>query len=321
MYALIHRQSLKPHKSPSLVRSRGRALARDPFPRPVQPAPRDKIGAAMSGGHALREPERTLFESRFRHDFGRVRIHDDARADAAARAVSADAYTQGDHVVFRSGRYAPGTLAGRRLLAHELVHVLQQSGRTTSPASVSRRGAEPAAVVGDHARAGLIQLAASTESFGEERRPIRETKPFSKERQPIRPETEPERENQRLCDHPDCRVCPLAAQAFFRGPAYLFRCAIDRIEINKIEIEICRSGSGVRAPFLCTGKATIQCPGESPEVIPFAVWHPGGKNDPTRGGNRFVVWTETALCEFKTVCVNNKGTLELMYCRGSQTGL
>jgi hypothetical protein len=63
---------------------------------------------------------------RFGHDFGEVRIHTDAKAADSARAVGAQAYTVGRDVVFATGRYAPQTLAGKKLIAHELAHVLQQ---------------------------------------------------------------------------------------------------------------------------------------------------------------------------------------------------
>src|SRR5262249_45426008 len=60
-------------------------------------------------------------------DFGSVRIHDDARADASARAHGAAAYADGASLFFRSGAYAPATAAGRKLLAHELTHVAQRA--------------------------------------------------------------------------------------------------------------------------------------------------------------------------------------------------
>ena len=63
---------------------------------------------------------------RFGHDFGTVRVHTDARADASARAVNARAYTVGADVVFASGQYRPGSPDGQRLIAHELTDVLQQ---------------------------------------------------------------------------------------------------------------------------------------------------------------------------------------------------
>jgi hypothetical protein len=71
-------------------------------------------------------------ESRFDFDFSRVRVHDDPAASASARDVGAAAYTLGQHLVFASRRYAPGTAEGRRLLAHELAHVVQQGGGSSS---------------------------------------------------------------------------------------------------------------------------------------------------------------------------------------------
>lgn len=77
-------------------------------------------------GRALDAESRAFFEPRFGIDFGRVRIHHDVAAASAAAAVSARAYTVGDHIVFASGQFAPATDSGRALLAHELTHVLQQ---------------------------------------------------------------------------------------------------------------------------------------------------------------------------------------------------
>jgi hypothetical protein len=62
------------------------------------------------------------------HDFSQVRVHADEKAAESARAVNALAYTVGRDVVFGTGQYAPGTMAGRKLLAHELAHVVQQDG-------------------------------------------------------------------------------------------------------------------------------------------------------------------------------------------------
>lgn len=81
-----------------------------------------------SPGTPLGNEERAFFEARFGHDFDRVRIRTDSRAAASADAVGAQAYTVGANVVFAAGQYAPTTPAGRQLLAHELVHVVQQAG-------------------------------------------------------------------------------------------------------------------------------------------------------------------------------------------------
>ena len=77
-------------------------------------------------GQPLDTAARGAMEQRFGHDFGRVRIHADGKADASARAVGASAYAVGPHIVFARGQYAPATKAGEMLLAHELTHVLQQ---------------------------------------------------------------------------------------------------------------------------------------------------------------------------------------------------
>jgi hypothetical protein len=64
---------------------------------------------------------------RFGYDFSRVRVHSGAAAEQSARDVNALAYTVGQNIVFGVGRFAPGTHEGRRLIAHELTHVVQQS--------------------------------------------------------------------------------------------------------------------------------------------------------------------------------------------------
>jgi len=79
-----------------------------------------------SSGKPLDRGTRSFMESRFGHDFGRVRVHTDARAAESARAVNAHAYTVGHDIVFADGRFDPSARAGRRLLAHELTHVVQQ---------------------------------------------------------------------------------------------------------------------------------------------------------------------------------------------------
>ncbi len=78
-------------------------------------------------GRPLAPGVRAFMESRLGHDFGRVRIHADAGAAQAARAIDARAYAAGHDIVFAAGQYAPETVAGRGLLAHELTHVVQQS--------------------------------------------------------------------------------------------------------------------------------------------------------------------------------------------------
>jgi hypothetical protein len=83
-------------------------------------------------GQPLDSGSRDFMESRFGRDFGDVRVHTDSMAAESAASINALAYTSGNHVVFNSGRYAPSTDGGKRLLAHELVHILQQQRRLSN---------------------------------------------------------------------------------------------------------------------------------------------------------------------------------------------
>jgi len=98
------------------------------------PASVDRVLA--SPGRSLDAAVRQDMEQRFGHEFSRVRVHSDVAAEQSVRAVDAHAYTVGNHLVFGASRYAPDTAAGRRLLAHELTHVVQQ-GATLRRASLS----------------------------------------------------------------------------------------------------------------------------------------------------------------------------------------
>jgi hypothetical protein len=80
-----------------------------------------------SPGQPLDAATRAHFEPRFGHDFSRVRVHTGTSAEQSAREVNAQAYTVGHNIVFDAGRLAPGTHEGRRLIAHELAHVVQQT--------------------------------------------------------------------------------------------------------------------------------------------------------------------------------------------------
>lgn len=79
-------------------------------------------------GQPIDADTRRYFEPRFHRDFGDVRVHTGPQAAESVRAINAVAYTVGRDVVFGAGRYAPASPAGRRLLAHELTHVVQQEG-------------------------------------------------------------------------------------------------------------------------------------------------------------------------------------------------
>lgn len=124
------------------------AVVRMPAPNTAQPrsavTPSVQPGAqsllrALGAGQPLPSSERAFFEPRFSRDFSAVRIHTDERAAQSAGAIAAQAYTAGRNIVFAAGQYTPGTPAGRRLMAHELAHVVQP----THSANVSRQAAPP----------------------------------------------------------------------------------------------------------------------------------------------------------------------------------
>jgi len=98
---------------------------------PIPTGPQILTGFSMNGGgRPLPSKLRRFFERRFGFDFSRVRIFTDRQAAESTRAMNALAYTAGRHVVFGAGQFAPETEPGRRLLAHELTHVVQQSSGT-----------------------------------------------------------------------------------------------------------------------------------------------------------------------------------------------
>jgi Domain of unknown function (DUF4157) len=89
------------------------------------PSPVNEV--LSSTGHPLSDQVRAFMEPRFGHDFSNVRVHSDDMAAAGAEAISARAFTHGDHIAFARGEYQPATVTGHQLLAHELTHVLQQA--------------------------------------------------------------------------------------------------------------------------------------------------------------------------------------------------
>lgn len=115
-------------------------LQRSPAARAVaagQAAPPIVHDVLRSAGEPLQPDTRQFMESRLGHDFGRVRVHNNAQAAASAVAVEARAYTVGDHIVFGAGEYAPHSAIGQELLAHELAHVTQRTSSDASPQSGS----------------------------------------------------------------------------------------------------------------------------------------------------------------------------------------
>jgi len=99
-------------------KARGRGVA--------ECAARTAAEAISNGGEPLGAPERAFFEPRFGRDLSAVRIHTSPGAARAASGIDAHAYASGQHIAFAAGQYRPHALEGRRLLAHELAHVVQQ---------------------------------------------------------------------------------------------------------------------------------------------------------------------------------------------------
>lgn len=105
--------------------------------------------ALRSPGRPLDPDVRAEAEARLHHDFGRVRVHAGELADRSARALDAAAYTQGEDIAFRAGRYAPSTAAGRALLEHELQHVVEQRSGLAPAGAIQRAPADGSGAVED----------------------------------------------------------------------------------------------------------------------------------------------------------------------------
>ncbi|MEH2226936.1 eCIS core domain-containing protein [Nostoc sp.] len=96
------------------------------------------INQARGGGQTMANNIREPMEQAFSADFSRVKVHTDGQSDQLNRSIQARAFTTGQDVFFRQGEYNPGSRGGQELLAHELTHVVQQSGGAIS--SEEKRG-------------------------------------------------------------------------------------------------------------------------------------------------------------------------------------
>jgi len=106
----------------------------EPAHEDINVAPASVDHALSGSSRPLEEPVRHDMEQRFGHDFSQVRVHFDSAAEQSAQDASARAYTVGHDIVFGTGRFVPGTQEGRRLIAHELTHVVQQQRSPVTPA-------------------------------------------------------------------------------------------------------------------------------------------------------------------------------------------
>jgi ssRNA-specific RNase YbeY (16S rRNA maturation enzyme) len=117
--------SIAPREPLPPILQLAKAVGNQAFTRFVQT--RDGTVDEHGAGHPLDPATRVRMEAAFGQDFSGVVIHSDAEAGTAARALNAQAFALGNHVVFDSGQYAPGSLLGDMLIAHELAHVQQQA--------------------------------------------------------------------------------------------------------------------------------------------------------------------------------------------------
>jgi Domain of unknown function (DUF4157) len=111
-----------------------------------------------SPGQPLDSATLALMEPRFGHDFSQVRIHTGGDADRSARDINANAYTVGHNIVFAEGQFTPDTHQGRRLISHELTHVVQQH---TSKINVQRQPTSPAGGGGSTPPARVVYIDAN----------------------------------------------------------------------------------------------------------------------------------------------------------------
>ncbi len=121
------------------VQPKGRT-AEAPVPEDVE----NRLNASRGRGSPLPRDTRHFMESRFGNDFAGVRVHTDSPAHELNRDVNSLAFTTGKDIYFAPGQFQPNTAAGRRLLAHELTHVVQQIG-SSGPAMV-REKSEPSTI-------------------------------------------------------------------------------------------------------------------------------------------------------------------------------
>lgn len=120
------------------------ALTQLTSPAPHAALPATVRRALRSAGEPLPAQVRAFMESRFGYDFGQVRVHADNVAAESAREINAAAYTVGQDIAFDHGRFQPHMSSGRRLLAHELTHVIQQTSNSGSGSPNSKSPQVPA---------------------------------------------------------------------------------------------------------------------------------------------------------------------------------
>lgn len=118
---------------------------------------------SSGGGSPLEAGTRGFMEERFGQDFSGVRVHTGEQAADSARAIDAKAYTSGNNIVFDKGQYDPSSQQGQTLLAHELAHVVQQSGSIQRKENPKPAEAPPAPKTSTPAKATTTAEAAAAD--------------------------------------------------------------------------------------------------------------------------------------------------------------
>src|SRR5687767_66015 len=143
-------------------RKAGEAEARDD-PQEIQ--------GQLSGGQPLDGGAKSRMGAAFGHDFSGVRVHTGAQAAGLSEDLNARAFTIGSDIAFGPGEYQPGTMIGDALIAHELAHVVQQSGGASAALSQATNGVPDQSAMEADADSAAITVVSSlwsnmTESVG-----------------------------------------------------------------------------------------------------------------------------------------------------------
>ena len=218
-----------------------------------------------SPGQLLDPTTRAFAEPRFGCDFSQVRVHTDARAAQSARAVGALAFTVGQHIVFGGGQYAPASLAGRHLLAHELAHVTQQQASAYSRTPDLTIGAP------DGASELEAERAAARVGVGNHAPPIHAAPSLALQRQPDPSANEESEPNFDSPQQRGGRPRATSIDAGHRGEdqvrvavtRYLCDCIGRNVSESRVSTQT-QPGPGVTLEF-CHGRATVRLHGE---VVP-----------------------------------------------------
>jgi len=154
-------------------------------PNQVGPEVVARIEEQQGSGRPLDQQTRDEMEPSFGQDFSDVRVHTGSEADALNQDVQARAFTTGKDIFFREGTYAPGSSEGKELLAHELTHVVQQSG-----ASAAASGPAQVTSPNDATEVEAAKVAEAVIHQGEVGRQEEEEEPMQMARQAVEEEEE-----------------------------------------------------------------------------------------------------------------------------------